>query len=74
MTRTLSELRDFSSARAEWELQQAIRLINNTQQDVWEAQNGSQVINKIEQAGLQVSISNGLQAPGTFKISKDLFK
>jgi len=73
-TRTLSELRDFSSARAEWELQQAIRLISNTQQDVWEFQSGSQVIDKIEQAGLQVSISNGLQAPGTFKISKDLFK
>jgi tetratricopeptide (TPR) repeat protein len=74
LTRTLSELRDFSSARAEWELQQAFRLINNTQQDVWEAQNGPKVINKIEQAGLQVSISNGLQAPGTFKMSKDLFK
>jgi len=73
-TRTLSELKDFNSPRAEWELQQAIRLINNTQQEVWEAKNGSQVLNKIEQNGLQVSISSGLQAQGTFNLPKTLFQ
>lgn len=70
----MAALDQFDSPRANWELEQATRLVNNTQQEVWEAKNGNQVLNSIEQHGIQVSISNGMQVPGTFNLPKNLFQ
>ena len=71
---TLAELEPFNSPRAQWELEQATRLVGNTHQEAWEAKNGPAVLNSIEQNGIQLSISNGLQAPGSFSLPAGLFK
>lgn len=71
---TLTELEYFNSPRAQRELETAIRTVSATQQDAWEMKIGTNVLNKIEQQGIQVSVSNGLQTPGTFTPQKGLFQ
>lgn len=74
MLNTLEQLQFFNNPQAMHEVEMATKAINVTQQTAWEIKNGPAVLNSIEQNGIQVSISNGLQSPGTFNMSKDLFK
>jgi tetratricopeptide (TPR) repeat protein len=74
MMNTLEQLDYLNNPQAMREVEMATKAIAATQQNAWEIKNGPAVLNSIEQNGIQVSISSGLQSPGTFKMPKDLFK
>lgn len=74
MMNTMEQLDYFNNPTAMREVEIATKAIAATQQTAWEIKNGPSVLNSIEQNGIQVSISSGLQAPGTFKVSKNVFK
>lgn len=74
MLNTLDQLDQFNSPKAEQEMTAFRKQLEQTAQEAWEMKNGPTVLNSIEQNGIQVSISSGLQAPGTFQLPKDMFK